>query len=124
MTSPKSGGHEAMERAQETRERYALDLAQQAIASIGSFDRGLQDHYLAKLKAVHALASSQPPSELVESLVQDIHGVLKRGTATEDHGLVGNLRCILDAVLAIKHPISDPFAAPPLSHDLDSGERK
>lgn len=49
--------------------------------------------------------------EKVIALVREIHGVLKRGEATEDHGLIGNLRCILDSVLSIKHPMPDPFAS-------------
>ena len=36
----------------------------------------------------------------VVALVRDIHRAIKRGEGTQDHGLIGNLRCILDAVSA------------------------
>lgn len=47
----------AFRRGQESG-RAALDLASQAIASIGSFDRGLQDHYEQKLKTLRAILDS------------------------------------------------------------------
>lgn len=34
----------------------------------------------------------------VTTRVREIHEVLKRGKATQDHGLTGNLACILDTV--------------------------
>ena len=47
------------------------------------------------------LEAAQPavPDE-IESLVRDIHKAVKRGEGTQDHGLLMNLRCILDHVLA------------------------
>jgi hypothetical protein len=35
----------------------------------------------------------------VESLVRQIHQAVKRGERTQDHGLIGNLTCILGHVL-------------------------
>lgn len=32
-------------------------------------------------------------------LAREIHQALKRGERTQDHGLIGNLKCILDHVL-------------------------
>ncbi len=63
----------------ETRETAALDLAQQAIASIGSFDRGLQDYYLTKLKTVRALALESVREEALEEaakVVEEMSGQL------------------------------------------------
>lgn len=37
-----------------------------------------------------------PPETEAERLARQIHQILKRDERTQDHGLVGNLRCILD----------------------------
>lgn len=51
-------------------------------------------------------------------LVREIHRALKRGEATEDHGLIGNLRCILDSVLPdIPYPGEE--ATKPIGLELD-----
>jgi len=49
--------------------------------------------------------SQQAAQPEVEQLVREIHQAVKRGEDTQDHGLIGNLRCILDHVL----PDVEPF---------------
>ena len=49
--------------------------------------------------------------EEVEGLVRKIHQTLKRGESTQDHGLIGNLKCILDHVLP-HIPYMDEIVAP------------
>ena len=49
--------------------------------------------------------------EEVEGLVRKIHQTLKRGEGTQDHGLIGNLECILDHVLP-HIPYMDEIVAP------------
>ena len=44
-------------------------------------------------------------------IARAIHEALKRGEATEDHGLLGNLRCILDYIVAKYDPDPDAPAA-------------
>lgn len=38
-------------------------------------------------------------------LARDIHQCVKRGPTTEDHGLIGNLRCVLDHVAPTPPPL-------------------
>jgi hypothetical protein len=47
---------------------------------------------------LYTLPSASVQAE-VESLVRQIHQAVKRGERTQDHGLIGNLTCILDHVL-------------------------
>lgn len=49
--------------------------------------------------AEHARVSSRSGVGGVEPLVRQIHKLVKRGEATDDHGLIGNLHCILDHLL-------------------------
>ena len=53
----------------------------------------------------HPMPSQQAAQPEVEQLVREIHQAVKRGEDTQDHGLIGNLRCILDHVL----PDVEPF---------------
>lgn len=46
------------------------------------------------------IAELQEAHDTAELEVRKIHQVLKRGEATQDHGLMGNLACILDHVLS------------------------
>lgn len=39
-----------------------------------------------------------------EGLAADIHQAIKRGADTENHGLIGNLSCILDHVCSKNDP--------------------
>ena len=39
----------------------------------------------------------------VEQLVCSIHCLVKRGSDTQDHGVLGNLRCILDHIVDDRH---------------------
>ena len=55
--------------------------------------------YCAEDKEIVPLYLAPTIPEEVTTLVRDIHRALKRGEKTEDHGLIGNLRCILDSVL-------------------------
>lgn len=50
----------------------------------------------------YASMMTQGTKPEIEGLVREIHQLVKRGEATQDHGVVGNLRCILD------HLIPDP----------------
>jgi hypothetical protein len=59
--------------------------------TIGAADKDMVD-------AVAEIERLQEKVDEATRLVRDIHGVLKRGRATEDHGLIGNLKCILDSV--------------------------
>lgn len=50
-------------------------------------------------------AYTQPAEDVqrdaeVTQLVREIHQAIKRGKRTEDHGLIGNLKCILDHALS------------------------
>ena len=49
-----------------------------------------------------ALMERSTLADEVESLVKQIHQQMKRGESTKDHGLIGNLECILDDL------VSDP----------------
>lgn len=49
----------------------------------------------------------------VAELVKRIHQVIKRGADTKDHGLVGNLRCILDHLIPDPPNFMDTSGAPP-----------
>ena len=55
------------------------------------------------------------PAPEIESLVRDIHKAVKRGEDTRDHGLIGNLRCILDHVLTDPPDMTAPAPVVPLT---------
>lgn len=68
----------------------------------------LEDRYGVEVVSAehHEAAVARLEREIAEisRLVRDIHQCIKRGEVTEDHGLIGNLRCILDHV-APKPPL-------------------
>jgi hypothetical protein len=49
--------------------------------------------------AIKRIEELQEERERVAQLARDIHQNLKRDERTPDHGLIGNLRCVLDHVL-------------------------
>jgi hypothetical protein len=57
---------------------------------------------------VEAIAEIERLAEATK-LTREIHEMLKRGPTTQDHGLIGNLECILDHF----SPDIDPMAEPP-----------
>ena len=57
------------------------------------------------------------PAPEIESLVRDIHKAVKRGEDTQDHGLIGNLRCILDHVLPDPPDMTAPAPVVPLTDE-------
>lgn len=56
------------------------------------------------------LSNPEGSQAQVQALVREIHQVVKRGRSTQDHGLMGNLRCILDHVLPDTNPDTEPLA--------------
>jgi hypothetical protein len=84
-----------------------------------AFDSGLrQAEARAALESRQAPVPQSEPGqwEKIETLVRQIHEATKRGERTQDHGLIGNLRCILDHVLPNPPPFDE--AAVPQSEAL------
>ena len=68
------------------------------------------------VEPLYATPPAAPVPE-IESLVRDIHKAVKRGEDTQDHGLIGNLRCILDHVLPDPPDMTAPAPVVPLTDE-------
>ena len=55
-------------------------------------------------EAEETIAAMRVEREAAERLARAIHQQVKRGKRTEDHGLLGNLACILDHVTSEPPP--------------------
>jgi hypothetical protein len=77
-----------------------LDLAhaRYACERIDDADREIELNAAKIIRYLLSRLSAGSESAEVEQLVREIHHHLKRGAETADHGLIVNLRCILDHV--------------------------
>jgi len=66
------------------------------LPGIGEFDSDVVAALRELVQARAEIAELRRDAEQVERDVRWIHQKLKRGEATQDHGLAGNLACIID----------------------------
>jgi hypothetical protein len=93
-----------MKREKFIKSKVISEFAEDAIPS---FRQGWPTHELEDFATaeqctylVKRISDLEEEAKIMKAGIKDIHGMLKRGDKTEDHGWKGNLSCIVDALIS------------------------